>query len=292
MKISTFLCCSQQILFLQGMQLHARKTVRRDVYEGKRFLTYIIRWFIIVLGTAQLFCVYPRHQVGRMCKPPGMLMLKKISFALFYPFCRMGFWRFFFTWQKSDASWLDAILLGQNFPGLEEMVLGEGREYLKAWTSSSRNTSCNGKYVYPKWSPLPPKNNTWQFSLIQTPFFKKQQNHHTTPFLPVFFHQKIPLIFPLLKKVTISGRNSAAGRQRLKKKKSPQFGATSFASDGSLHSSEVSGFSLMLGLCVRGFTKRKRAGLLVVQGKKRGWNITQSCGDYVINHEIRIPTNQ
>ena len=77
MKIFTFLCCSQQILFLQGMQLHARKTVRRDVYEGKRFLTYIIRWFIIVLGTAQLFCVYPRHQVGRMCKPPGMLMLKK-----------------------------------------------------------------------------------------------------------------------------------------------------------------------------------------------------------------------
>lgn len=279
--------------YMLGLAYILRTKLVNDLFmfmKGGGFLTYIIRWFIIVLGTAQLFCIQ-ETKLEECVNLPECWCWKKISFALFYPFEGWFLTVFFLTWQKSDASWLDAILLGQNFPGLEEMVLGEGREDLKVWTSSSRNTSCNGKYVYPKCSPLPPKNNTWQFSLIQTPFFKKQQNHHTTPFLPVFFHQKIPLIFPLLKKVTISGRNSAAGRQRLKKKKSPQFGATSFASDGSLHSSEVSGLSLMLGLCVRGFTKRKRAGLLVVQGKKRGWNTTQS-GIYVINHEIRIPTNQ
>ena len=63
-----------------GLAYILRTKLVNDLFmfmKGGGFLTYIIRWFIIVLGTAQLFCVYPRNQVGRMCKPPGMLMLKK-----------------------------------------------------------------------------------------------------------------------------------------------------------------------------------------------------------------------
>ena len=78
--------------------------------KGSRFLAFIICWFIIVLGMAQLLCVYPRNQVGRMCKPPGILMLKKISFALFYPFflsdknlMLLGSTQFF--WGKIFQAW-------------------------------------------------------------------------------------------------------------------------------------------------------------------------------------------
>lgn len=132
--------------------------------KGSRFLAFIICWFIIVLGMAQLLCVYPRNQVGRMCKPPGILMLKKISFALFYPF--------FFKWQKSDASWLDAILLGQNFPGLEEMVLGEGREDLWKYGRQVVETLAVMENMFiQNVHPFHQKNSKWQFSLIQTPFF-------------------------------------------------------------------------------------------------------------------------
>lgn len=66
--------------YMLGLAYILRTKLVNDLFmfmKGGGFLTYIIRWFIIVLGTAQLFCVYPRNQVGRMCKPPGMLMLKK-----------------------------------------------------------------------------------------------------------------------------------------------------------------------------------------------------------------------
>lgn len=95
--------------------------------KGSRFLTYIILWFIIVLGMAQLLCVYhPRNQVGRRCKPPGILMLKNNSFALFYPF--EGWLLTFFFWRDKNLMLLGStqFFWGKIFQAWKKWCWGRG----------------------------------------------------------------------------------------------------------------------------------------------------------------------